>query len=312
MNSHLLPYPYNQIARPPLIRCRRLGEFFYKTYIRFQPSPVSPLIANGIKVVCISDTHNSTPEVPDGDLLIHAGDLTKDGTYTELQAQLDWLTSLPHPHKVVVGGNHDLVLDPSFAQRFPLRLPHDHYKSPPPLTRLKWGDITYLQDNSVTLDFEVQGRKLKIYGSPRTPELGIWVFQYPAIRDVWTNQIPDDADVVVTHGPPVLYRNSDRKGDGYLLKELRRVKPRLAVFGHVHDGYGEDELVHDGVQNARDEVVLDRSGMYALVRMGFWIVLMWFGFLFRFHRAPVTRLVNAAVTPGKRNMGEKRAIVLEL
>jgi predicted phosphohydrolase len=56
--------------------------------------------------------HNSTPPVPNGDVLIHAGDLTENSTLSELQAHIDWLSPLPHTHKVVITGNHDTYLDP--------------------------------------------------------------------------------------------------------------------------------------------------------------------------------------------------------
>lgn len=62
-----------------------------------------------ITVVCISDTHNSVPDLPYGDLLIHAGDLTRGGTSEEIQAQLDSLNAQPHMHKVVIAGNHDIA-----------------------------------------------------------------------------------------------------------------------------------------------------------------------------------------------------------
>lgn len=57
------------------------------------------------------------------------------------------------------------------------------------------------------------------------------------------------------------------KGDGYLLRELRRVKPKLVVFGHAHDGYGEDMLMHDGVQSAYEDIILQRSGVLFLLDM---------------------------------------------
>lgn len=243
MNNHLLPYPYNQTRRP-ILQCDSLARFLFDIYLRSQPSgpPSFGNTLNSIRVVCISDTHNSTFEIPDGDILIHAGDLTQHGSFDEIQAQLKWLFGLPHPHKVIVAGNHDLSLDSSFATRFPARASGSESST----SDLNWGDITYLQDSSVVLDLP-NGRRLKIYGSPQTPEYGLWAFQYPAIRDVWTRKIPEDADVVISHGPPVMHCDVKRKGDGYLLRELRRVKPRLVVFGHIHDGYGEDRLFHDGV-----------------------------------------------------------------
>lgn len=63
-----------------------------------------------IRVVCLSDTHDWQPaHVPDGDLLIHAGDLTDDGSLDAIQKQMDWLATLPHRHKVVIAGNHECV-----------------------------------------------------------------------------------------------------------------------------------------------------------------------------------------------------------
>ena len=69
---------------------------------------------NTVRVVCISDTHNRFRElsIPDGDILIHAGDITRRGYLAELKDFNDWLLSLPHKHKVVIAGNHELSFDP--------------------------------------------------------------------------------------------------------------------------------------------------------------------------------------------------------
>ena len=63
----------------------------------------------GIKVICISDTHNTEPEMPYGDVLIHAGDATQGGTIEEMSKALGWLRRLPHPYIVVIAGNHDIL-----------------------------------------------------------------------------------------------------------------------------------------------------------------------------------------------------------
>lgn len=70
---------------------------------------------DAITVVCVSVTHGGEPKLPPGDLLIHAGDLTQSGTAGELQRQLDWLNAQPHAHKLVIAGNHDLILDDNKA-----------------------------------------------------------------------------------------------------------------------------------------------------------------------------------------------------
>jgi predicted phosphohydrolase len=61
------------------------------------------------RFVCLSDTHSkhSKIEVPDGDVLIHAGDFCHFGTPEESRDFLNWYSSLPHPHKLLIRGNHD-------------------------------------------------------------------------------------------------------------------------------------------------------------------------------------------------------------
>lgn len=78
-----------------------LAERLY-VYRRIPRSTASPL--NPIRVVCISDTHDLQPELPDGDLLLHAGDLTSKGTFNQLQAQLTWLNNQSHRYKVIIAG----------------------------------------------------------------------------------------------------------------------------------------------------------------------------------------------------------------
>jgi 3',5'-cyclic AMP phosphodiesterase CpdA len=106
----------NDLFRPAPLTARQrflaspilfLATWLYK----HQPAIASPTSGSpAIKVVCTSDTHNAQPRLPDGDIFIHAGDLTINGTLPELQTQLDWLHSLPHRHKIVVAGNHDVCL----------------------------------------------------------------------------------------------------------------------------------------------------------------------------------------------------------
>lgn len=120
-----------------------------------------------VRVVCISDTHDQTVEVPDGDILIHAGDilihagdLTNAGTAADIQKQLDWLNSFPHPVKVVVAGNHDSYFDRRS------RLEED-IKS---RATLQLGDILFLQGDMTVQ--EVNDRKINIFGAGDVPECG--------------------------------------------------------------------------------------------------------------------------------------------
>lgn len=57
------------------------------------------------RIVCISDTHNNTPKLPPGDVLIHAGDLTNQGSYDELERSVAWLEKAPFEAKIVVAGS---------------------------------------------------------------------------------------------------------------------------------------------------------------------------------------------------------------
>lgn len=61
---------------------------------------------NILRFVCVSDTHNDDcrDHIPDGDILLHAGDMTNSGSLEELQIAVDWIISLPHAVKVVVAG----------------------------------------------------------------------------------------------------------------------------------------------------------------------------------------------------------------
>ena len=62
-----------------------------------------------MKIVAVADTHlfHHDLTIPEGDVFIHAGDLCRHGSLDELRHVADWSARLPHPHKIVVAGNHD-------------------------------------------------------------------------------------------------------------------------------------------------------------------------------------------------------------
>lgn len=99
--------PWQDLMHSPILH---LAKYLYcrSAHVRVEPTP-SP--ANPVTVICVSDTHNYQPCLPPGDILIHAGDLTQSGTYEELQAALNWLKRQPCTYKIVVTGNHDVLLD---------------------------------------------------------------------------------------------------------------------------------------------------------------------------------------------------------
>lgn len=200
------------------------------------------------KLVLISDTHGHHGDlaVPNGDILIHAGDFSLDRYgQIEMKSAYDffgWLGNLPHKHKILIAGNHDFVFEKTVL-----------------VAKTLHESITYLEGDSVTIS------GLKIWGGPWTPRFFDWAFNVDrgeAIARYWSH-IPDDTDVVVTHGPPVgiLDVGSPRFGSqsagcvdlGY---HIKRVKPQLHVFGHFHPSYGVH--VEDGIIYVNASVVNER------------------------------------------------------
>jgi len=102
--------------------------------------------------VCISDTHGLTdqenfPPVPDGDILLHAGDISQQGNVDHIAQFNAWLGSLPHQYKIVIAGNHDKMLDPNLNE------------TSREMKRLLTNCI-YLEDDAVYI------KGIKIYGTP--------------------------------------------------------------------------------------------------------------------------------------------------
>jgi predicted phosphohydrolase len=197
-----------------------------------------------IRVVCISDTHNNTTAIPNGDLLIHAGDLSNSGTVREIQAQLDWLDSLPHKEKIVIAGNHDSYFDPKSRKSKDKTAGRD----------LNFKSLRYLENKAITLEFK-GGRKLNFYGAPDIPQCGgsSFAFQYQRDTPTWTNRIPRETDVLITHTPP-RYHLDLNLGCSSLLQEIWRVRPRLHVFGHIHSGHGREAVFWDEGQLAYERL----------------------------------------------------------
>lgn len=180
-----------------------------------------------MKIALMSDTHlmhlKYKIRMPAADMVIHSGDATFEGKLNEIAAFADWFKKTPYQYKVFVAGNHDWLFQKNRS-----------------LAQSMLGDsVVYLQDSMV----EIEG--LKIYGAPWQPEFCNWAFNLTRghpLREKW-NKIPNDVDIVVTHGPPLgvldLNQDGEHVGCGDLKQVLeKRVKPRLHVFGHIHNSYG--------------------------------------------------------------------------
>lgn len=188
-----------------------------------------------MRIVCVSDTHCQLDRVivPEGDVLLHAGDLTYTGSIKQMAHELYVLGQLRKRFRAVafICGNHDWLgeKDPTV-----LRCMAEDY------------GLTWLQDEVV----EVEG--ISIYGSAWTLEFYNWAFNMDrhdgTPERIW-GKIPDDTDVLLTHGPS--YGNLDdhpagRLGCAALSRAVDRVRPKLHVFGHIHHSYGR-KVGADGV-----------------------------------------------------------------
>lgn len=97
----------------------------------------------------------------------------------------------------------------------------------------------YLEDSGI----EIMG--LKFWGTPHQPEFGGWAFNVERgskLLEKW-NLIPAETDVLITHSPPLgigdFCRSNVYAGDVELFNTIvKRLKVRLNVFGHIHEGYG--------------------------------------------------------------------------
>jgi Icc-related predicted phosphoesterase len=186
-----------------------------------------------VRLVLISDTHcrETFIDVPSGDILIHAGDFTINGTREEFQNVAAWLKSLPHQRKIFIAGNHDWMLSKSRAEA----------------ERLLCDRTThYLENSGIMID------GVTFWGSPITPEsenLAFMVARGTPIKKFW-DLIPRGVDVLITHGPPMMVLDqvaprihSEHLGCEELLIAVQRIRPKVHVFGHIHGGYGS---VSDG------------------------------------------------------------------
>ncbi|MDH3198719.1 MAG: metallophosphatase domain-containing protein [Candidatus Krumholzibacteria bacterium] len=195
-----------------------------------------------MELVLLSDTHgrHGEVEIPNGDVLIHAGDFGAwFGTMEELEEFNDFLGQLPHAHKIVVAGNHDFCFERANAD-----------------ARKALTNAHYLQDESLEID------GVKFYGSPWQPEFLNLAFNLrrgEPLRRKW-EMVPPDTDVLITHGPP--HGIGDETLDGLhvgceeLLLRVKQVKPRVHVFGHIHEGRGKYEIEGTVFVNA----VTNRAG----------------------------------------------------
>lgn len=184
-----------------------------------------------MRLVCLADTHNlhKEIEIPSGDVLIHAGDCTDGGTRNESHDFLEWFSSQPHSHKILVPGNHDFYFE-------------------------KKKNLEKLPENiHVLIDKGLKIQGVKFWGSPVTPGLHNWAFNRDRGKEIkghW-DLIPNDTEILITHTPP--YGILDQTDAGIslgceeLLQKLTIVQPKIHLFGHIHQASGS--LFRSGIRH---------------------------------------------------------------
>ena len=207
-----------------------------------------------MKITLISDTHNKhkfvTNDLPGGDLLIHAGDISSMGYEHEIREFCKWFNNIDnYTHKVFIAGNHDWGFQNNVEI---VKEILDFYEN-----------ITYLQDNSTLLGEDM----VSVYGSPWQPEFYNWAFNLPRqgveLKEKWDN-IPNNTDILITHGPAYGYVDkvigrTENLGCELLTERIKELKPKIHVCGHIHTGYG---YTFDGDTHYINASVLNESYVY--------------------------------------------------
>lgn len=174
--------------------------------------------SRGLSLVMLSDTHNCHRQlqVPNADILIHAGDYTRYGKLEDAVDFNTWLGELPHGIKIVINGNHES---------------NSSWK-----TNVKdvISNATVLIDESVAIKCP-NGDIINIHGTN-------FSWPMPYCRNPSFDMIPSSTHILVTHGPAKGHRDSNVGGCPALLERCRELaingQLELLVCGHIHNGYG--------------------------------------------------------------------------
>lgn len=201
-----------------------------------------------MRLVITSDTHELhdrlVSPMPPGDVFIHCGDFTNYGDRVKVLDFIDWLRLQPYKHKVVIAGNHD-----KFCAKTDYALLKEMFLA---------AGATYLMDDMV----EIEGKRF--YGTPWTPQFGNWSFMAGVEeRKIYYNRIPENLDVLITHGPS--YDVLDETALGAMAgcpilgKIVQERKPRIHCFGHIHECGGLKKRVGDTIciNAAQDVMCID-------------------------------------------------------
>ncbi|CAF1093027.1 unnamed protein product [Rotaria sordida] len=256
---HLTYIPYNE-NKDELIPLNSVQNQGFGTenepFIVYRNSQLIGKENKHLRFVCMSDTHNEIADVhiPNGDVFIHCGDAVNHRTSSRDIVRFNqFVGQLPHKYKLFVSGNHCVCLNPKQPDRSQKLL----------------NNMIYLQDQLI----DIEG--VRIYGSPWRPKRGCFyraeAFGYNPkhIREDKWSKIPQDIDILLTHGPPYSIRDynvstKEPLGCPDLLDEIvTRIRPRIHLFGHMHECRGaslyksEDNRLLEGdeFQNQSNDIL---------------------------------------------------------
>jgi Icc-related predicted phosphoesterase len=208
-------------------------------------------------ITIISDTHGKhneiTQDLPGGDLLLHAGDISSMGYQHEVQQFCKWFNNVEnYNHKIFIAGNHDWGFQNNVEKIMEIV---NSYKT-----------VDYIQDETISVGDDE--KMVNIYGSPWQPEFYNWAFNLPKngveLAAKW-DAIPDNTDILITHGPAfgvldtVAGKMWDNLGCQLLTNKIKSIKPKIHVCGHIHSGYG---YYFDGDTHFINASVLNEAYQY--------------------------------------------------
>ncbi|KAF2773020.1 MFS general substrate transporter [Teratosphaeria nubilosa] len=216
-----------------------------------------------VRFLMMSDTHNFEIDTADDtcplrqpmpkvDVVLHCGDLTQVGGTSAYKKALRLLGHFDADLKIVIADNHDISLDGEYWRSHLEEddEPEEHDEAVAIMTGplAKAAKVTYLTEGRYEFTLP-SGKHFSIFVSPYQPECGDWAFGYKKYEDRW--QIPEDVDIVMTHGPAkgVLdYGHNQHLGCQHLLSATERSRPLLHCFGHIHEGYGAETKHWDEIE----------------------------------------------------------------
>jgi len=182
-----------------------------------------------MKMVLVSDTHgqnNLLENLPMADVLIHCGDVTRYGSRDNLHEFAEAFSKCDAHYKIAIAGNHDTCFERRFIESNAIMAEQN---------------IIYLHDDGITLD------GVKFWGIPWVPTFGVWSFMADEdiLAEKWA-RVPMGVDVIISHGPPHNILDEDAHGKHVGSFEhsfaVSKLRPKLNVFGHIHEAYGVEHL----------------------------------------------------------------------